>query len=260
MGIVNVTPDSFYAPSRMKPEAAVDEVLRQIEAGADLVDIGGQSTRPGSEPVAADDELRRVVPVFESLAGRVRVPLSIDTDKAAVARRCLAAGAAIVNDVSAFRNDPDMVEAAKSAEAVVIMHHGAAYSPRTMQDAPRYGDVVREAVKFLAGRCRAFQDAGGDPGRLIYDPGIGFGKNLGHNLSLLKHLDEFVALGPVLLGASRKSFLGRLVPDSGPAERLEGSLAVACWAAWRGVGILRVHDVAATRRALGVLDAVMAAA
>jgi dihydropteroate synthase len=259
MGIVNVTPDSFYAGCRFGPREAVDEVLRQVEAGADLVDIGGQSTRPGSDPVPAEEELRRVVPVFEALRGRTRIPLSIDTDKALVARECLAAGAAVLNDVSALRSDPGMAEAALGAQAVILMHSGGR-SPKTMQDAPRYGDVVGEVKTFLAERREAFRQAGGDPARVLLDPGIGFGKDSGHNLSLLKHLDEFAALGPLVLGVSRKSFLGRVTPDAGPQERLEGSLAVACWGALRGVNVLRVHDVRATRRALAALDAVMEAA
>jgi len=260
MGIVNVTPDSFYAGSRYGTREAVDEALRQVEAGADIVDIGGQSTRPGSDPVPPEEELRRVVPVFEALRGRVRVPLSIDTDKARVARECLAAGAAILNDVSALSHDPDMPEAAKAAEAVVLMHHGGQYSPKTMQDAPQYGDVVSEVKAFLDERREAFRLAGGDPARVLLDPGIGFGKDLGHNLSLLKHLDELADLGPLVLGVSRKSFLGRVTPDAGPEDRLEGSLAVACWAALRGVKILRAHDVRATRRALAALDAILGAA
>ena len=258
MGIVNVTPDSFYAGSRFSPGAAADEVLRQAEAGADLVDIGGQSTRPGSDPVPVDEELARTVPVFEALAGRCPVPLSIDTDKARVARECLAAGASILNDVSALRQDPGMLETAGDYPAVVLMHRGGG-SPKTMQEAPRYEDVLAEVKAFLASRRDAFAAAGGDPARLLYDPGIGFGKDLGHNLSLLKHLDEFSELGPVVLGASRKSFLGRIVPDEGPGARLEGSLAAACWAAMQGAAVVRVHDVLATRRALAALDAVLGA-
>ncbi len=259
MGIVNVTPDSFYAGSRFGPREAADEALRQVEAGADLVDIGGQSTRPGSDPIVLEDELARTVPVFEFLAGRVAVPLSIDTDKARVARECLAAGAAVLNDVSSLRNDPEMAEAALGAQAVILMHRGGC-SSKTMQDAPYYGDAVGEVKAFLVERRETFRLAGGDPARVLLDPGIGFGKDLGHNLSLLKHLDEIVNLGPLVLGVSRKSFLGRVTPDAGPEDRLEGSLAVACWAALRGVKILRVHDVRATQRALAALAAVLGAA
>jgi dihydropteroate synthase len=259
MGIVNVTPDSFYGASRFQAREAAGEVLRQVEAGADLVDIGGQSTRPGSDPIAVEEELARTVPVFESLAGRAAAPLSIDTDKARVARECLAAGAAVLNDVSALRNDPGMAEAALGAQAVILMHRGGD-SPKTMQQAPRYGEVVGEVKGFLAERREAFCRAGGDAGRLLFDPGIGFGKKLAHNLSVLKRLEELADLGPLVLGVSRKSFLGAVTPDSGPAERLEGSLAMAVWAALQGVKVLRVHDVRATKRALAALDAVLGAA
>ncbi|MDD5656088.1 MAG: dihydropteroate synthase [Elusimicrobia bacterium] len=257
MGIVNVTPDSFYPGSRTPDAAsAAQAALRQVEAGADLVDIGGQSTRPGSDPVSEAEELRRVLPVFSALAGRIRVPLSIDTDKAEVARRCLEAGAVVVNDVSALRGDPGMARAARAASAVILMHRGGG-SPKTMQDEPRYGDVVREVGDFLAERREAFARAGGDPGRLLFDPGIGFGKTVAHNLSLLKHLSRFNRLGPVVLGVSRKSFIGRaLGADDGPEARLEGSLAAAAWAARQGVRVLRVHDVAATRRVLALLAAI----
>jgi len=259
MGIVNVTPDSFYPGSRAAgSEGAIALALSLGAQGADIIDIGGQSTRPGSDPVSEEEELARVLPVVEALAGRVDAPLSIDTDKARVARECLAAGAAIVNDVSALRNDPRMAEAAKCAEAVVLMHRGGV-SPKTMQDDPHYDDVVKEVKEFLIERRTAFLRAGGAAARLLFDPGIGFGKNLAHNLSLIKHIDEFAALGPVVLGASRKSFLGRLAADAGPQDRLEGSLAVACWAALRGVRVLRVHDVRSTRKALAALDAVRAA-
>ena len=259
MGIVNVTPDSFYAPSRVSgPREAADRVLRQVEEGADLVDIGGQSTRPGSDPVGEEDEIRRVLPVFERLAGRAGVPLCVDTDKAHVARQCLAAGASIVNDVSAMRCDERMAEVAQDAEAVILMHRGGT-SSKTMQNSPRYKDVVSEVRSFLAKRRETFRRAGGDAARLLYDPGIGFGKGLDHNLALLREIDIFSDLGPVVLGCSRKSFLGGITPDQGPRDRLEGSLAVACWAALRGVNILRVHDVRATKRALAALGAVLGA-
>ena len=260
MGIVNVTPDSFYEVSRFSARQAADEALRLFDEGADLIDIGGQSTRPGSDAVSLEEELSRVVPVFEALSGRAAGPLSVDTDKAPVARQCLAAGAAVLNDVSALRNDPAMAETAKAAQALILMHHGPSYSPKTMQRSPRYDDVVREAKAFLAGQRDAFARAGGEAERVLFDPGIGFAKDLAHNLSLLKHAQEFAELGPVVLGVSRKSFLGRISPDAGPSERLEGSLAVACWAALRGVSVLRVHDVRATRKALAALGAVLEAA
>ena len=259
MGIVNVTPDSFYPGSRVpRPEDAIAHGLKLAQEGADILDVGGQSTRPGSDPVALDEELKRVVPVVAALAAQTGLPVSIDTDKAQVAWRCREAGASILNDVSAFRADPAMLGAALEFQAVVVMHRGG-QSPKTMQDAPSYRDVVAEVTRFFEERGGAFVREGGDLSRLVYDPGIGFGKDLDHNLSLLKHLDSFRKLGPVLLGASRKAFLGKLAGGAGPEERLEGSLAAACWAAFSGASIVRVHDVAATRRALDVIAAVRGA-
>ncbi|OGR89278.1 MAG: dihydropteroate synthase [Elusimicrobia bacterium RIFCSPHIGHO2_02_FULL_57_9] len=264
MGVVNVTPDSFYVGSRTpRPEAAIERGLRLCVEGADMLDVGGQSTRPGSEPVCEQEELRRVIPVIEGLAGQAGVAISIDTDKASVARKALKAGASILNDVSALRNDPDMAKAALGYEAVILMHRGGKNS-KTMQDNPVYENVLEEVKQFLIERRNVFLRAGGEASRALFDPGIGFGKNLEHNLSLIKHLDELGALGPVALGVSRKSFLGRLAaPDQnnipGPEERLEGSLAVACWAVMAGVKVLRVHDALATRRALQVLGAIQEA-
>lgn len=265
MGVVNVTPDSFYAAGRWEtPRQAVEAALRQVEEGADILDVGGQSTRPGSLPVLLEDELGRVLPVVEALAGRVKVPISVDTDKAEVARRALEAGASIVNDVSALRNDPMMLEAALKAKAVILMHRGGG-SPRDMQERPQYADVVGEVKSFLEERKEFFLRSGGEVSRLLVDVGIGFGKTFEHNLSLLKHIEEFPAIAPVVLGVSRKSFLGSLLraPDRempGPEDRLEGSLAVACWAALKGVRVLRVHDVGATERVLRTMEAVASAA
>jgi dihydropteroate synthase len=259
MGVVNVTPDSFYAASRADSESAVESALRLIDEGADIIDVGGQSTRPGSESVTLEAELTRVIPVIKALARRVKVPISVDTDKAAVAAAALDAGARIVNDVSALRADPDMARTAARAERVVLMHMLGA-SPKTMQDAPHYGDVVSEVREFLAERLEAFAAAGGDVRRVWVDPGVGFGKRLQDNLSLIKHVGELAALAPVLLGVSRKSFLGRLAPDSGPDDRLSGSLAMASWAGFAGVEVLRVHDVLETKKALDALSAVAGAA
>lgn len=260
LGIVNATPDSFYPESR-KPsaEAAVAAGLQLLEQGADALDIGGQSTRPGSEPVSLEEELRRVVPVVDALVKRAGAVVSVDTDKAEVARQAREAGAVILNDVSAFRADPAMLAEAVRFEACIVMHIGGGGTPKTMQHNPSYVNVVEEVRDFLAERKAQYLRAGGAAARLVFDPGIGFGKTLEHNLSLLKHLSELSALGPVALGVSRKSFIGRVVPDAGPAERLEGSLAAACWAALSGVRVLRVHDVLATRKALEVLAAIKAA-
>ncbi len=256
MGVVNATPDSFYAPSRAAaPEAAVERALRLIDEGADLLDLGGESTRPGSAPVGVEEELARVIPVIRALAPRIKVPISVDTYRARVAAEALDAGARIVNDVTALRGDPEMARVAARAERVVLMHM-LGTSPRTMQDDPRYGDVVAEVKAFLARRVEAFADAGGDPARVWADPGIGFGKTLAHNLALIRAAGELSSAAPVLLGVSRKSFLGLLTPDAGPEERLPGSLAVAAWAGFSGVAVLRVHDVAETRRALAALSAV----
>ncbi len=248
MGVVNVTSDSFFPGSRTpSKETSVARALKMIEEGADILDVGGQSTRPGSEPVSIDEELARVLPVIEEIKSKTDVLLSVDTDKAIVARAAREAGASILNDVLALRSSRMMDEAVKF-DAVIVMHM-LGESPKTMQQAPRYRDVVREVRDFLEERVAAFAKAGGDAAKVLIDPGIGFGKELEHNLSLLKHLGELAKLAPVVLGASRKSFLGKISPDSGPEDRLPGSLAAAVWAAQRGVRVARVHDVGATRKA-----------
>jgi dihydropteroate synthase len=256
MGVVNVTPDSFYAGGRSpSAEAAVERALRLVDEGADFLDIGGQSTRPGSEPAMLEVELARVIPVIKALAKTVKVPISVDTDKARVAAEALDAGARIVNDVSALRADPGMARVAARAERVVLMHMGGA-SPKTMQADPRYGDVVAEVREFLAERLEAFAAAGGDRSKVWVDPGVGFGKNLEQNLALIKHAGELSSLAPVLLGVSRKSFLGKISAGEGPEERLTGSLALAAWAGFAGLDVLRVHDVLETKKALTALAAV----
>ena len=254
MAVLNVTPDSFYAGSRASTlGAAVERARRFAAEGADFIDVGGESTRPGAEPVPQAEELRRVVEVVERVA-RLGVRVSVDTSKAEVALRALEAGASVLNDVTALRGDPAMPAVARGFPAVILMHMRGA--PRTMQEAPRYKDVVGEVLAFLRERLDAFAAAGGDPARAWIDPGIGFGKTLEHNLEILRRLEDFKSLGrPLVIGASRKSFLGPLTAKPGtapnpPEERLEGSLAVACRAAEAGVDVVRVHDVAATRRAL----------
>jgi dihydropteroate synthase len=260
MGVLNVTPDSFYSESRtFTGEAAVERALRMIDEGADMLDIGGQSTRPGSEAVSEDAERARVIPVIRALAKRVKVPISIDTDKAAVAAEALDAGARIVNDVTALRGDPGMAQVAARAERVVLMHM-LGDSPKTMQDHPRYDDVVAEVARFLSDRLEFFVSAGGDASRVWIDPGIGFGKTLEHNLALIKHASTLAEISPVLLGVSRKSFLGKLEADSGPEDRLPGSLALAAWAGFADVAVMRVHDVSETRKAFAALTAVSGAA
>jgi dihydropteroate synthase len=255
MGVANVTPDSFSdGGTYLDPVAALDHGHTLALAGADLVDVGGESTRPGSDEVLPADELRRVLRVVEALVTGLDIPVSIDTRHAAVARACVEAGASVINDVSGFR-DPAMVEVAAGCEAgLVVMHMAGA--PKSMQDAPHYDDVVTEVRDYLAAQARMLQDAGVAPDRIALDPGIGFGKTTAHNLELLRRLPELVALGyPVLVGVSRKRFIGELTGVSVPAERVAGSVAGALWAVVGGAAIVRVHDVAETVQALAVWNA-----
>ncbi|MBA4067516.1 MAG: dihydropteroate synthase [Isosphaera sp.] len=256
MGIVNVTPDSFSDGGRfLDPAAAAAHGLKLAADGADLLDVGGESTRPGAEPVPVDEELRRVVPVVAELARHAAVPISVDTMKPEVARACLEAGAAVVNDVGGFR-DPRMVAAAAEHRAgVVVMHMQG--DPQTMQLDPRYADVVREVGEFFEERLRALAASGIPTDRVCLDPGIGFGKTMDHNFELLANLGAFARLGrPVCLGVSRKGVIGQVCRRP-RGERLAGSLAVACFAAARGEAhVLRVHDVAETRDAAVLLDAI----
>jgi len=254
MGVVNVTPDSFFDGGHHgTTDAAIEHALRLEAEGADILDIGGESTRPGSEAVNLDEECRRVLPVIAALARRSRARLSIDTRKAVVMRRAALEGAHIVNDVSALMHDPDSLQTvAEIGLPVVLMH--ALGDPRTMQQDPRYDDVVLDVCDMLAARISACERAGIPRARLIVDPGIGFGKTLAHNLALLGSLSLFHSLGcGVMLGASRKSFIGGLT-GAQAGERLPGSLAAALLGAAQGVQILRVHDVAATRQALAVWE------
>ncbi|MBI2343605.1 MAG: dihydropteroate synthase [Deltaproteobacteria bacterium] len=258
MGIVNVTPDSFYTGNRFaSAEAAIDAACRMVDDGADRLDIGGESSRPGGVAVSATEELRRVIPVVDGVHARYpAMPLSIDTTKAVVAQEAIAAGATMVNDITAGRGDPAMMP--------VVATHGVSYllmhmqgTPQTMQQAPHYDDVEREVGDFLAARLRAATAAGIDPSRCYLDPGIGFGKRPDDNLRLLKALPRLIA-GPTqwVLGVSRKSIIGFLLGGVAVEGRLEGSLALVAWGAWHGIAIVRVHDVAETRRFLTVWDAV----
>jgi dihydropteroate synthase len=256
MGIVNVTPDSFSDGGRFADvDAAIAHGLRLVEEGADLLDVGGESSRPGAQPVPLEEELARVVPVVLGLAARTKVPLSVDTCKAEVARQALAAGAHVINDITALLGDPEMAGVVRQFRAGLILMHMQG-TPSTMQRAPSYGDVVGEVVGFLQERLQAAEDVGIAGPQVVLDPGIGFGKTAEHNLRLLAHLEEVGRLGrPVCLGVSRKGFLGSLLGR--PLEgRLAGSLAAACWAlAHATAGVLRVHDVAATRDAVVLLGA-----
>ncbi|MEM9169337.1 MAG: dihydropteroate synthase [Pseudomonadota bacterium] len=259
MGVVNVTPDSFSDGGQfVDAERAVAHALELEADGADVLDVGGESTRPGAAPVDAAAELARVLPVIERLAGRTQAALSIDTRKPAVARAAIAAGASIWNDVSALTFAPDSAAVAADLACDVILMH-AQGDPSTMQNAPHYDDVVGEVRAFLAERLAVATSAGVAPSRLMVDPGIGFGKTLEHNLALLAAVGSFADLAPVLLGASRKRFIAALDRE-GPADaRLGGSLAAALAGAREGVAMVRVHDVAATRQALAVDSAIRAA-
>lgn len=256
MGIVNVTPDSFSdGGDRYDPAAAIAAGRAMREAGAAILDVGGESTRPGAEPVGVEEECARVLPVIEALAGEGAL-VSIDSRHAAVMRAAVEAGAAIVNDVTALTGDPESLGTVAALQAPAILMHMQG-EPRTMQADPRYGDVVAEVRDFLAERAAACEAAGIARANICIDPGIGFGKTVAHNLALLKHLDALVALGyPVLIGASRKAFIGKLSRGEAPKQRLGGSLAVALAAAERGAAILRVHDVAETAQALALWRAI----
>jgi dihydropteroate synthase len=255
MGVVNVTPDSFSDGGRFfSVEAAVEHGVRLAGEGAALVDVGGESTRPGAEPVGAEEELERVIPVIERLRAATTAIISVDTSKAEVMRAAGAAGAGLINDVRALRGPGALAAAAASGCAVCLMHMQG--EPRTMQRAPSYVDVVAEVRAFLAGRVAESISAGLAPERLTVDPGFGFGKTLEHNLTLLRRLGELAADGPpVLVGLSRKSMLGTLTGRAA-GERLYGSVALAVIAALNGARIIRAHDVAATVEALRVTAAV----
>lgn len=253
MGIVNVTPDSFSDGGALAGrDAAVEHALRLLSQGADIIDIGGESTRPGSDPVPAAVELARVIPVIEGLRARTDAPLSIDTRKASVMATAAAAGCDIINDVSALTFDPEALETAASlARPVVLMH--AQGDPKTMQVDPRYDHVALDVFDWLAGRIDACLAHGLPRRLLVVDPGLGFGKTTAHNLELMASLSLFHSLGvPVLVGASRKRFIGELSGVTAAGERGHGSLGAALAAAAQGAQILRVHDVAATRQALDV--------
>ncbi len=256
MGVVNVTPDSFSDGGRfLAAEAALGQSLALVREGAAIVDIGGESTRPGAEPVSAGQELARILPVIEALADSVGVPISVDTMKAEVARRALAAGATIINDVSALRYDDEMVAVVAEAGCPVCLMHMRG-QPKTMQDDPRYDDVVDDVVRFLEERMAFALARGVREDQLLLDPGIGFGKTVAHNLALLAGLGRLASLGrPVVLGASRKRFLGAILGTE-PGERIIGTVATTVIGVMSGVHVFRVHDVKPNFEALRVALAV----
>jgi dihydropteroate synthase len=259
VGILNVTPDSFSdGGDFLDPEAAAEHALSMLEEGAGILDLGGESTRPGSEPVSPGAELRRVVPVIERiLAVRPEAVISVDTHRAQTATAALEAGARLVNDVTALRGDLSMASVVEEAGCPVILMHMQG-EPKTMQMEPHYEDVVREVTDFLDRRAEHAVAAGVRPENIIVDPGIGFGKNLEHNLELLRNLDVMVALGfPVLVGASRKRFIGSITGAQEARERVFGTVATTVLAYERGATLFRVHDVRANRQALDVAEAVL---
>ncbi|MDG1400526.1 MAG: dihydropteroate synthase [Candidatus Binatia bacterium] len=260
MGVLNLTPDSFYAGSRVSDhQQAFDAGMALIDAGADLLDLGGESTRPGAASVAAADEMERVLPVLERLAAVSPVPISIDTMKASVARAAVEAGACLVNDVSGGLADSTMAAEISSLAVPVVVGHIRG-TPSDMQNAPQYEDPVSEISRSLSARVAEFVEAGVPRSDILIDPGIGFGKRTCDNVHILDRLDEFAELGfPVVIGLSRKRFLGEFLSDAGlvdegPEDRLEASVAAAVLAAARGASVVRVHDVAETRRALSLVD------
>jgi dihydropteroate synthase len=262
MGIVNVTPDSFSDGGRfLECDAAIEHGRTLVDDGAEIIDVGGESTRPGAEPVSAEEELRRVQPVIAGLGkvdwGPARPQISIDTTKASVARAALEAGASLVNDVSALRGDREMASVVADSGAECCLMHMLG-EPRTMQRDARYDDVVDDVKAFLAARLEFAVREGIGERSVLLDPGIGFGKTVAHNLELLRRLDELSELGrPIVIGTSRKSFLGRIAGEQGDSERLAGTLASNVLALERGASVFRVHDVAPVREALAVAAATL---
>ena len=258
MGVVNATPDSFFdGGAHADPAAAVAHGLQLVGEGADILDIGGESSRPGSDPVTAAEELRRVLPVLEGLRAKTAVLLSVDTTKTEVAEAALAAGADIINDISAARGDSRIFDRVAAAGAGMVLMHMQG-TPKTMQAEPHYDDVMAEVRDFLAARMAAAIEAGVPEESIILDPGIGFGKRLNDNLALIDSVDALAALGrPVLLGVSRKGFIGRIL-NAPPADRLEGSIGAALVGLVRGAHILRIHDVKSVGQAARVADAILA--
>lgn len=252
MGILNITPDSFSDGGRHGDVASgLAHARMMIAAGADMIDVGGESTRPGSDEVLPAEEMQRVGRVVQTLARSGETPISVDTRHPSVARACVDAGASVINDVSGFR-DPAMVEVATSCDAGVVIMHMLG-EPKTMQAEPVYSDVVAEVREYLATQAATLEAAGVAGERIAIDPGIGFGKTAEHNLELLRRLPELASLGYTLLvGASRKAFIGRYTGEPDPRRRVAGSVTVAEWCAWHGANVLRVHDVAETRQALAM--------
>ncbi|MCY3021311.1 MAG: dihydropteroate synthase [Planctomycetota bacterium] len=258
MGVLNVTPDSFSDGGKyLEPQAAVEHALRLAAEGADIMDMGAESSRPGSAPVPPDEQLSRLLPVLKAFRRQSRLPVSIDTRSAHVAHACLDEGASIINDISALTHDPRLRRVVARAECDVILMHMQG-TPATMQQHPHYEDVVAEVIAFLRSRIRACASAGIRGEHVMVDPGIGFGKALEDNLAILRRLREFAVLKrPLVVGVSRKSFLGTLTDEPVPERRVAASVAAGLWAVQQGAAILRVHDVAEHRTALRVAQALL---
>ena len=257
MGVLNVTPDSFSDGGLyFDSERAVEHAFRLVEDGADILDIGGESTRPGSEAIPPEEELRRTIPVVEAVAKKVRVPVSIDTCKADVARRALDAGASLVNDISGLRFDPEMPRVVAEYQVPVVVMHIRG-NPRDMQRAPSYEALIPEIMDYLRISMRLADECGIREEHIIIDPGIGFGKTFDHNLEIIGNLGEFTLLGrPVAIGVSRKAFIGKVLGGAPAAERLEGTAAAVAIAVFNGANIVRVHDVKEMAKVAKVADAI----
>jgi dihydropteroate synthase len=259
MGVVNVTPDSFSDGNRfVTPQRAIEHALALVEAGADIIDIGGESTRPKADPVSADEELERILPVLEGLSGKSKIPISVDTSKAKVAKQALAAGAAIINDVTGLQGDPEMARVVAQGSAGVVLMHSRG-TPQEMQRDTHYDDLISEVRHFLAGSIKLARQAGVSDEQMVIDPGIGFGKDVKGNLSLLRHLAEFRTLGrPILVGTSRKSFIGTVLGRN-VDERLMGTAATVAVSLMQGARIFRVHDVREMRDIVDMTQAILVA-
>lgn len=256
MGILNVTPDSFSDGGEFfSPDDAIQRGLEIAEEGADIIDIGAESTRPGAEAVSADEEIRRLSPVVEELVKRTDTVISIDTTKASVAREMLQKGGDLINDISGLKFDPDLAGVVAEFGCPVILMHIQG-TPRTMQENPSYGDVIEDILQYFKDQIDYARSQGIADEQILIDPGIGFGKTVEHNYRIIKDLRQFTLLGfPVVVGASRKSFIGKTL-DLPVGERLEGSLAVAALSIWNGAAVLRVHDVKETKEAISMVDAI----
>jgi dihydropteroate synthase len=258
MGVLNVTPDSFSDGGEFfSTDAAIEQGIQMAREGANIIDIGGESTRPGAEPVSLDEELNRVIPVVEKLHAEIEIPISIDTSKAEVASAAVEAGASIINDVTAGRGDEKMLPLAATRKAALVLMHMQG-EPRTMQKNPQYGDVVREVADFFRQQYDRAIECGVDPMRLAFDPGVGFGKTLEHNLSLLKNLNQLRVEGrPLAVGVSRKSFLGKLIGSNEMTGRVGPTIALTSILRSRGADIIRVHDVKENVAALRITEAIL---